>query len=198
MEYLSDEQIIQGYKEGNLNMLDLLIKRYKEPLFTYIYQMLGDRTLAEDVFQEVFLKIIKNINRYRNKNRFKNWLYKIAYHFVIDVLRKGKKKKTVSLERIINEDCEKPLTLKDTLSTGVPLPEDILQNKTLQEDLEEAIFSLSFEQREVFILREYSDLSFKEISSMLNCPLNTVLGRMHYALKNLRDKLSVKYKERQK
>ncbi len=196
MEYLSDEQLIQRYKEGDSEAFNFLVIKYKESLFTYIYQMLRDRSLAEDVFQEVFLKVVRNINRYKEKNSFKNWLYKIAYHQVIDVLRKTKKRGTVSLEKIMKSDPENPVTLKDTLSSKAPLPEDILQRKTFGEDLEDAISSLSFQQREVFLLREYSNLSFKEISSMLRCPLNTVLGRMHYALKNLRLKLSIKYKEK--
>ncbi len=193
MKYLSDEQLIKGYKEGNLNALNWLVERYSGPLFTYIYQMIGYRVLAEDVFGEVFLKMLRNINHYRNEGKFKSWLYKIARHQVIDILRKGRKMKVVSLDKVINPGSENPLTLEDKLSCHTPLPENILQNKNIQKDLEEAISSLSFEQKEVFLLREYSNLSFKEIASMLKCPLNTVLGRMHYALKKLRIKLSVKY-----
>ncbi len=193
MKHLSDRQLIEKYKEGDLNALNSLIKRYSGALFTYIYQMLGDKVLSEDVFGEVFLKMIKNIGRYRNEGKFKSWLYKITRHQVIDVLRKEKKMKVVSLDKEINPGSENPLTLEDKLSCRMPLPENILQNKNIQEDLEEAISSLSFEQREVFLLREYSNLSFKEIASMLKCPLNTVLGRMHYALRKLRAKLYVKY-----
>ncbi|MCK4532525.1 sigma-70 family RNA polymerase sigma factor [bacterium] len=193
MKHLSDRQLIEKYKEGDLNALNSLIKRYSGALFTYIYQMLGDKVLSEDVFGEVFLKMIKNIDRYRNEGKFKSWLYKITRHQVIDVLRKEKKMKVVSLDKEINPGSENPLTLEDKLSCRMPLPENILQNKNIQEDLEEAISSLSFEQREVFLLREYSNLSFKEIASMLKCPLNTVLGRMHYALRKLRAKLYVKY-----
>ncbi len=193
MKHLSDGQLIEKYKEGDLNALNSLIKRYAGTLFTYIYQMLGDKVLSEDVFGEVFLKMIKNINRYRNEGKFKSWLYKIARHQVIDVLRKERKMKVISLDKEINPGSENPLTLENRLSCHTPLPENILQNKNIQEDLEEAISSLSFQQREVFLLREYSNLSFKEIASMLKCPLNTVLGRMHYALRKLRAKLSVKY-----
>jgi RNA polymerase sigma-70 factor (ECF subfamily) len=193
MKHLSDGQLIEKYKAGDLNALNSLIKRYSGTLFTYIYQMLGDKILSEDVFGEVFLKMIKNINRYRNEGKFKSWLYKIARHQVIDILRKERKMKVVSLDKEINPGSENPLTLENKLSCHTPLPENILQNKNIQEDLEEAISSLSFQQREIFLLREYSNLSFKEIASMLKCPLNTVLGRMHYALKKLRAKLSAKY-----
>lgn len=193
MKHLSDRQLIEKYREGDLNALNSLIKRYSGTLFTYIYQMLGNKALSEDVFGEVFLKMIKNINRYRNEGKFKSWLYKITRHQVIDILRKEKKMKVVSLDKEINPGSENPLTLEAQLSCQTPLPENILQNKNIQEDLEEAISSLSFEQREVFLLREYSNLSFKEIASMLKCPLNTVLGRMHYALRKLRAELSVKY-----
>ncbi|MCK5534705.1 sigma-70 family RNA polymerase sigma factor [bacterium] len=186
-------QLIDSYKEGNSDALNSLIERYSQPVFTFIYQMVGDRVLAEDVFGEVFLKMIKNISRYRNEGKFKSWLYKIARNQVIDILRKEGKMKIFSLDKVVNPDTERPLTLEDKLSCRSPLPENILQNKTIQEDLEEAISSLSFEQREVFLLREYSNLSFKEIASTLKCPLNTVLGRMHYALKKLRVKLSAKY-----
>ncbi len=193
MQNLSDMQLIDSYKEGNSDALNSLIERYSQPVFTFIYQMVGDRVLAEDVFGEVFLKMIKNISRYRNEGKFKSWLYKIARNQVIDILRKEGKMKIFSLDKVVNPDTERPLTLEDKLSCRSPLPENILQNKTIQEDLEEAISSLSFEQREVFLLREYSNLSFKEIASTLKCPLNTVLGRMHYALKKLRVKLSAKY-----
>ena len=109
------------------------------------------------------------------------------------LVRKERKMKVISLDKEINPGSENPLTLENKLSCHTPLPENILQNKNIQEDLEEAISSLAFQQREVFLLREYSNLSFKEIASMLKCPLNTVLGRMHYALRKLRAKLSVKY-----
>lgn len=189
----SDRELVERYRKGDVEAFDILVERYEKPLFSFIYRLIGNKTTAEDIFQEVFTRVIKSIPRYRHQKRFANWLYRIANNLIIDTLRKQKKEKIISWETKLKQSSGESLQLKDIIPDKRYLPDRHLETEEMRKKLEEAIELLPFEQRQVFMLREYSQLPFKEISSLLNCPLNTVLGRMHYALKNLRRRLSGEY-----
>lgn len=194
----SDRELIQRYRKGGVEAGNILIKRYEKPLFNFIYRLIGNRAAAEDIFQEVFLRVIKGISGYRPQKKFSSWLYRIANNLVIDTLRKQKREKVISLETKIKESRDESLLLRDTIPDKGYLPNSRLEREELRKRLEEAIESLPFEQRRVFILREHAQLPFKEIASLLNCSLNTALGRMHYALKNLRKQLGEEYEEQRR
>ena len=198
MEQPSDRELIQRYRRGDIEAFDTLIKRYEKPLFNFIYRLIGNKAAAEDIFQEVFSRAIKGLVRYRHQKKFSSWLYRIAHHLVIDTVRKEAREKVISLETKIKESEGESLLLKDTIPDKRYLPHYNLERKELKKRLEEAIESLPFEQRQVFILREQAQLPFKEIASLLNCSLSTALGRMRYALKNLRSQLREEYEEQKK
>lgn len=179
----SDTQLIQRYLKGDSWVFEALVHRYEQSLYSYLIRLVGDREAANDLFQDVFFKVIKTLPRYKEQNKFSNWLFSIAHNVGIDYLRKRKRIATVEL----NDSIEIDESVFDTAFDADNQSAEILfQRKENQQLLASAIEKLSVEQRDVILLREYSDMSFKEIAELLDCPLNTVLGRMRYALLNLR------------
>jgi len=190
MDHLSDEELVEIYKKSGSNeAFEHLLTRYKNSLFSFLVRMVSDRTLAEDLFQEVFLRVIKSLPEYKSKDKFKSWIFRIANNLAIDHLRSVKRKKTSSIEEEIFEQKGRSIKVEDTLKSACHGPEKILENRELQHILKNSIQSLTEEQKEIFLLRHESKMSFKEIADLLKCPLNTALGRMHCAIKKLKEKL---------
>ncbi len=173
----SDKQLIDSYLSGNDLAFDELYERYRLPLFSYLNRMTSYKLeLSDDLFQKTWIKIIKNLSRYRDQDNFLAWSYRIAHNNVIDHYRKENK----SFYDELHEDL--PCVLK--------APSDHVHLGEFSEALETAISSLPLEQKEVFLLRK-DKVSFKEIAKHQKVSLNTALGRMHYALGNLRKNLQV-------
>ena len=189
---ISDDSVVEKYRKGDTEAFNCLVERYGKPLYNFIYRMLADRTASEDVLQEVFLRVIRNIDRYEMRGRFKSWIFTIANHLVVSELRRRSKRRVLSLDEEIGSG-ESGLELHDVVGDERYLPDVLAERRELREKLDDAIQLLPFGQRQVLMMREVSGLQFKEIASVLECPLNTVLGRMHYALKNLRQKLAELY-----
>lgn len=190
MKNLSDEKLVEIYKKGgSQEAFEILLERYKLPLYSYIIKMISDRAEAEDLFQEVFIKVIKGLPCYQSRDKFKSWIFKIARNMTIDYLRKNKNKKTCSIDEKIQVEKSKDFTIKDLLPSKDYGPEKILEKKELKENLIKSLEELTTEQKEVFLLRHDLGFSFKEITELLNCPLNTALGRMHQAIKKIRKSL---------
>ena len=177
---LSDKQLVQLYAKGSEKALEVLLHRHKRKLFSYINTMVKDRQKAEDLFQDTFIKVIDQIKsgRYKEQERFLPWLYRIAHNLVIDTLRKDKK---MIMERA-NEKYD-PLEHIQALDTSIEDKINQVGNAYL---LRMLIKQLPDNQQEVLIMRHYSDMSFKEIADVTNVSINTALGRMRYALINLR------------
>jgi RNA polymerase sigma-70 factor, ECF subfamily len=184
----SDEDLMKRYQHGDAGAMNALIDRHDRQLFGFLYRSLGSRERAEDAYQEVFLKVVRSAEGYRPTARFAAWLYTIARHVVIDMARRDKYRETESLDQEVYEDGG---VARVEMEPGhEPDPEAELTGYELQDSLERAISSLPAEQREVFLLRERSGLSFKEIAELTAAPLNTVKTRMHYALNRLRKVLA--------
>lgn len=184
---LSDEELIVFSKKGDIKALETLIERYQVALFNFIFRMINSKEEAEDLLQETFLKVIKNLPKFKWKN-FKSYLYKIARNTVIDKLRK--KNLEVSLEQALYSNCENDCVAESLLiDPQGRTPEEILHQEELKQKLESAIAKLPDEQKQVFLLHEYSGLTFKEIAAITKCSINTVLSRFQYALKKLRSEL---------
>ena len=180
---MTDTELIIRYNNGHDQAFAILVDRYRRPLFSYLYRMVGDQEAAKDIFQDVFIKVLKALPDYQDRGKFINWLFSIANAVCIDYLRKKKRRIKMETDTLFT-DADADL-VKDIPDPAFS-PDDILQNKEQQQILRTAIQNLPIEQRQILLLREHSDLSFKEIANMLDCPLNTVLGRMRYALLNLR------------
>lgn len=179
-QILSDQELISLYLSGNENALRLLINRHKEKLFTSIYMLVKDRMLAEDIFQDAFVKIITTLKngKYNEEGKFIQWASRIARNLVIDYFRKNKKMPTV-----VDSEGNDVFTY---LNMHEDNQEDVMISNEREVKVRQLIEHLPAEQREVLVLRHYADMSFKQISDITNVSINTALGRMRYALSNLR------------
>lgn len=185
----SDEALMLQYAQGSVHAFNELLDRHQKPLFGYLYRMLGSREAAEDTFQEVFLRVINSRHGYRKSAKFSTWLYRIAHNSCMDVFRREKYRKTESLNAPLQTEGETEMALQDSLVNGNSRPDKVLEHSQLSEVLKACIDQLAPEQREVFLLRQYQDLSFKEIAKAVKSSESTVKSRMRYALKNLRNML---------
>ncbi|MDD5738430.1 MAG: sigma-70 family RNA polymerase sigma factor [Candidatus Pacebacteria bacterium] len=170
----TDEQLISQYLEGDEKSLEILIKRYLKPIYSFVYKNIGNRAVAEDITQEVFVKVWKNIKRFNKEKKFKNWLFTIAKNSSIDFLRK-KKIATVSF----NDDLS---------SEKSGFTEGIEQRETIKE-IHNALKKLSPSYQAIVLLKDESNLTFKEIAKELNEPINTIKSRYRRAIFILKDLL---------
>ena len=192
MKKISDDGLVERYRNGDVEAFDTLLERYGKPLYNFIFKMLGDKAESEDVLQEVFLRVIRNVGKYKMRGKFKSWIFTIANRLAISELRHRGKRQVLSLDERFGTS-EGDVELHDVVGDERYLPDVLAERKELGKNLGEAIQSLPVSQRQVLVMREFSGLPFKEIARITGCPLNTVLGRMHYALGNLRKMLSVSY-----
>jgi RNA polymerase sigma factor (sigma-70 family) len=183
---LSDQQIVKMYMDGDANALSTLVNRYKDKIFTSIYLLVKDRYLAEDLFQDVFIRIIDTLKggRYTDEGKFLPWAMRIAHNLCVDHFRKVKRNPTIKTSD--DRDIFEVLNFSEA---GV---DNRIMNDQTSDKVRRMIDLLPEDQREVIILRHYADLSFKEISQLTNCSINTALGRMRYGLLNLRKMMTEK------
>ena len=182
----TDETLVALYAQGNNEAFDILLNRYKDRLYAYIYYTVRNEELAEDIFQETFTKAIVTIQqgRYNENGKFPAWLTRIAHNLIIDCFRQEKQENLVSCD-----EEERNLLNNIRLSEGTV--ESEIVNHQILSDVR-LIKHLPDEQREVVHMRFYQDLSFKEIAEMTGVSINTSLGRMRYAILNLR-RMAEKY-----
>jgi RNA polymerase sigma factor (sigma-70 family) len=179
-QFISDQELIIQYVSGNDSCMEMLIKRYKTKVYTCIYLVVQDTYIAEDIFQETFIKVIKTLKNgnYVENGKFQPWVMRIARNLAIDHYRKAKK-----TPKITSHDGE---DIFETLLFEEKNVEDKMQDAQRDVTLRMLIKELPNEQKEVLILRNYADLSFKEIAEITGVSINTSLERMRYALINLR------------
>ncbi|HQY12111.1 MAG TPA: sigma-70 family RNA polymerase sigma factor [Ferruginibacter sp.] len=177
---LADQQLVQLFTDGEAQALDVLVNRHKVRIFTSIYLLVKDKYLAEDIFQELFIKIIETLQagKYKEENKFVVWAMRIGHNLCVDHFRKVKGKPTI--KTIEGKDIFEVLRFNDSNAE-----ENIIKTQS-HERIMKLVSQLPEERREIIILRHFADLKFREISSMLDCSVNTALGRMRYALLNLR------------
>jgi len=177
---VSDGKLIQQYLNGNESSFETLMKRHKDRVFTSIYFMVNDRYLAEDIFQESFVKAIRFIQsgKYKHEDKFGPWMTRIAKNKAIDAIRSRKLRPTVT-------DSE-GTSIFDFIGYEDAKAEKGMIHKEKVNYVRSFVHKLPEKQKEVLILRHYADLSFKEIAAMTGSNINTCIGRMHYALANLR------------
>jgi len=181
LKSLADNTLVEMYSKGNDKAFDELLTRYQSKLYSYIYFIVRNVTLAEDLFQETFMKVITTIRQgnYSESGRFGAWLTRIAHNLIIDYFRQDKSENTVS-----NDETEVDLFNDMTLSDDDV--ETKLVNSQVLSDVRRLIGALPASQREVVYMRFYQDLSFREIADLTGVSINTALGRMRYALINMR------------
>jgi RNA polymerase sigma-70 factor (ECF subfamily) len=179
--HLSDQDLVERYLAGNVSAIDTLISRYKSKVYHYIYLVVRNQALAEDIFQDTFIKVIQSLTqgKYHDNGKFISWVMRIAHNLTIDYFRKEKQ-----IHCISNDSCETNLFNSSKLSDSTI--EDKIIAKQISKEVRHLVEHLPDEQREVILLRHYAGLSFKEIAEHTNVSINTALGRMRYAILNLR------------
>lgn len=175
-----DAVLVNNYIAGDETALALLIERHQSKIFGFIYSKIGNRDVADDVFQDTFIKVIKTLksNSYNEEGKFLPWVMRIAHNLVIDYFRKIKKMP------VLRETEE--YSIFSFMQDNTPNIEKILITEQVENDLQKLIEGLPADQKEVLVMRMYQDLSFKEIADLTGVSINTALGRMRYALMNLR------------
>ena len=190
----SDEQLVTAYLDHNdQQAFSTLVQRHQERIFGYLLGMVHDKNLANDLFQETFLRVIKAMNNqrgsYTKQGRWLAWVMRIARNATLDHLRSRKKWQDVS-----DKDEEDNTSFWERLPDDAPMPDEVLKRAEQRDWLDACIERLSPEQREVLLLRHESELTFREIAELTDCSINTALGRMRYALLNLRQMMGDKKK----
>jgi RNA polymerase sigma factor (sigma-70 family) len=178
---MSDQDLIQKFLSGDKSGIEKLILRHKSKVYTYILLVVKNQQLAEDIFQDTFIKVIRSLvdGKYKDNGRFVSWVIRIAHNLIIDHFRKEKQINTLS-----NDDYESDIFNSRKLSDQNI--EDVLIRDQITSDVRQLIDELPEEQKEVILLRHYGGMSFKEIADQTDVSINTALGRMRYALINLR------------
>ncbi len=175
----NDNELLIRYRDGNIPALEQLVERYRKPLFGFILNMIGRQEEADDVFQEVWFRAIKAIDRYRS-DRFLSWLFRIARNLIIDRYRSRKALISLASE---NQDG---VTLEDAIPAPGRTAAMLVVDRDIALRVAAAVASLPEEQKEVFLMRIEGDLAFKEIAKIQRVSINTALARMQYALAKLR------------
>jgi RNA polymerase sigma factor (sigma-70 family) len=180
-EIISDYELILRFIKGEQLCFEQLIHRHKNKIFAYISLYIRDQALAEDIFQDTILKVIQSVKsgKYSDNGKFLSWVMRIAHNLIIDHFRRLKQMNTIS-----NDNYESDLFNSKSFAED-NIEDDIIKQQ-IHKDVRNIISSLPDDQREVVILRHYADLSFKEIADVTGVSINTALGRMRYALINMR------------
>ena len=176
----SDQELIQMYVGGQESGLEALLYRYKSKIYTSIYIKVKDEYLAEDIFQETFIKIINTLKsgKYNEEGKFLPWAIRIAHNMIVDFFRKAKR-----APNIVNADG---FVIFEVLEFSDESAESKMLKQQVDVDLKKMIQKLPDDQKEVLIMRHFCDMSFKDIAEITEVSINTALGRMRYALSNLR------------
>ncbi|MEN3324149.1 sigma-70 family RNA polymerase sigma factor [Mariniflexile soesokkakense] len=179
-ELIPDSTLVSNYIKGNESALEILIIRHKQKIYSFIYSKVYDRDVAEDIFQDTFIKVIRTLKRgaYNEEGKFLPWVMRISHNLVIDFFRKN--------NRMPKFDNTDEFNIFSVLSDNSLNAENSIIKEQVETDVRRLVEELPEDQKEVLLMRIYEDLSFKEISDKTGVSINTALGRMRYALINLR------------
>ena len=188
----TDEQLMQAYREGNPRAFELLLARHERKVWNFLRRLVGDATTAEDLLQEVFLRVIRaqaDSMDWRGEAKFTTWVYAIARNLCIDHARRAVHRDARSLDAPTRADGDASETLHDRLAADARDAEGLTSDGQVRARVDEAVAALPPDQREVFLLREVMDMPFAEIAAVVGAPEPTVKSRMRYALERLREAL---------
>jgi RNA polymerase sigma-70 factor (ECF subfamily) len=185
----SDAELIRAYQAGRPQAFDQLLQRYQSPLFAYLLRWAEERPVAEDLFQETFVRVIRALPHYHEQERFGSWLFGIAHRLCIDHARKRQTSRTYFSEPA----AEAGRAGDSGYADQEPTPHDLLEQKEVSALIALAVQEMPTDLKEVFLLRQHSGMPFREIAALLERPLNTVLGRMRLAVLYLREYMEKHY-----
>ena len=178
---VTDQELVKRYLSGDTVSLENLISRHKNKVFAYILMVVKDRDLADDIFQDTFVKVIHTLRNgsYKEEGKFVQWVMRIAHNLIIDHFRKSKRIPVI-------DNGSEDYDILSTIGLSDPSVEELLVTAQIHNDIRELIELLPEEQKQVLKMRHYADMSFKDIAEQTDVSINTALGRMRYALINLR------------
>jgi RNA polymerase sigma factor (sigma-70 family) len=181
LQQFSDQDLVKRFIQGDQTSIEVLINRHKSKVYTYIILIVKNQSLAEDIFQDTFIKVIKSLKegKYKDNGKFVSWVIRIAHNLTIDHFRREKQ-----INTYLNEDYEADIFNSRKLAENTI--EDIMVENQIIKEVRLLIDELPEDQKQVILLRHYGGLSFKEIADQTDVSINTALGRMRYALINLR------------
>jgi RNA polymerase sigma-70 factor (ECF subfamily) len=188
---VTDEVLMMQFQGGDQEAFAALVRRHKTPIFNFVLRQIHSRSTAEDLVQEVFVRVVHKASTFKHEARFTTWVYSIARNLCIDHLRKMSLRRHPSLDHAPGADSERP-PLGDRLADSHPstAADRSVISADIGERIVAAVDELPDEQREVFLLRQVGRIPFKDIATMTGVPENTVKSRMRYALERLQDALS--------
>lgn len=189
----ADEDLMVMYQQGEVRAFEILLGRHRKSVYNFILRFVGDKETAEDLLQETFMRVIKGADAYKRQAKFTTWLYTIARNLCVDQTRRRKHRRHASLDAPMDTSDDSG-SLMDVIAGSEMASDRKSVNKELFATMQRAIAGLSEEQREVFLMREFLDLPFKQIAEVVGVPENTVKSRMRYALEKLRLELD-EYKD---
>lgn len=177
---LTDNELIQGYIDGNYACFDILLSRYQAKVYGYIFSIIKDKDVADDIFQDTFFKVVATLNSgtYKDENKFIHWVMRIAHNLIVDYFRRNSKMPLVPNR----PDCD----VVETLKLHDENAEQNIMRQQTNRNIRKLVRMLPPEQRRVVILRHYGKCDFKDIAARTGVSINTALGRMRYAIINLR------------
>lgn len=185
----TDEQLMAAYREGEVAAFQELVRRHERPVYRFCMRSLGNPDAAADAVQEVFLRVVKNAARWEERAKFTTWMYTIARNFCIDEARKRNFRKTDSLNEKVGRDDDGGTEKIDQVAEQGPGSDRLTDSVRIRQVVDAALAELPEEQREVFCMRQYGGLPFKEIAEAVGAGENTVKSRMRYALATLQKAL---------
>ena len=181
---ISDDILIKEFKSGNNKCFDIILEKYQQRVFSYIFKMVKDQELTNDIFQEVFIKVITNLKKenYNHEGKLISWILRIAHNQVIDFFRKDSKMSIVGRSSNVSDD----FNIFDLIHLEDDSIEDVMVSEQIMNDVKALVEHLPEDQKEVVKMRFFKQMSFKDIAEKTDVSINTSLGRMRYALINLR------------
>ncbi len=191
LEECTDEELMGRYAEGDSQAFDLIMKRHERGLYNFILRSVKRQEIAEELLQEVFIRVIRNASNYTRSAKFTTWLYTIARNICIDRARKHNRRKELSLDERIGGDEAGASYVDMLVDESANVSHMTHERRQFLERLQEALATLPEDQREVFLLKEVSGLKFREIAEVVDAPVPTVKSRMRYALQSLRGHMDV-------
>lgn len=186
----TDEALMLSFREGDARAFEELVSRHRRGLFNFLLRSVQNRSRAEELLQEVFLRVVRSKDRYEKTAKLTTWLYTIARNLCVDESRRAKFRRTVSLDAPRRGAEDDSPAMVDTVAADQVATDDAAAAPQIRQRMAKAIDGLPDDQREVFLMRQINGLSFKEIGEIVGAPENTVKSRMRYALEKLRQELA--------
>jgi len=182
----ADEVLLQAYRAGDVRAFERLVARYEKPIWNFLRRFVADAATAEDLLQEVFLRVVKSADEWRGAAKFSTWLYTIARNLTVDQSRRAVHRNAASLDGPAHAGSDSTATLHDRLPSSDRRADDLASDRETKRRIDEAVAGLPAEQREVFLMREVMEMPFAEIATAVGASEPTVKSRMRYALEKLR------------